>query len=256
MHSFTLFYLIFSCALGASLGFLGGLFGIGGGIIAIPLLVLFFGMEQSLAQGTVLVMMVPNLMIAWWRYSQKHPIPFKTAFQIGLIASFVTFLVAQVATHLDQQISHIIFSIFLLLVAVSMLLQKRDVQTQDRKSRINPRLMPLVGIVGGGTMGLLGVGGGLVSTPIFAKLFGQKQASAQGLSLALVTPSSLIALLTYGHAHLIDWSMGLPLAFSGLFTVSAGVTLAHRLPEHQMRVAFAMMILLTASWLLVRPYVM
>lgn len=39
-------------ALGAGLSFFGGLFGIGGGIIAIPLLVLGFGMEQPLAQGT------------------------------------------------------------------------------------------------------------------------------------------------------------------------------------------------------------
>ena len=39
----------FTLALGAGLGFFGGLFGIGGGIIAIPLLVLGFGMEQPLA---------------------------------------------------------------------------------------------------------------------------------------------------------------------------------------------------------------
>ena len=47
--------------LGALLGFGGGIFGIGGGIIAIPVLVGLFGMDQKLAQGTALVMMVPNL---------------------------------------------------------------------------------------------------------------------------------------------------------------------------------------------------
>jgi hypothetical protein len=49
--------------LGVALGFLGGLFGICGGIIVIPLLVLGFGLAQALAQGTDLVMMVPNLLI-------------------------------------------------------------------------------------------------------------------------------------------------------------------------------------------------
>ncbi|MCD2476494.1 TSUP family transporter, partial [Staphylococcus aureus] len=54
--------------LGAALGALGGLLGIGGGILAIPVLVLLYGMDQQLAQGTALVMMVPNVLIAFWRY--------------------------------------------------------------------------------------------------------------------------------------------------------------------------------------------
>ena len=47
--------------------------------------------------------------------------------------------------------------------------------------------------------------------------------------------------------------IGLPLAIGGLFTVSAGVTLAHQLPERTMKTAFAWMIMLTALWLLVKP---
>ena len=47
-------HLLLFVAIGASLGFVGGLFGIGGGIIAVPLLALGFGMEQALAQGTAL----------------------------------------------------------------------------------------------------------------------------------------------------------------------------------------------------------
>lgn len=48
----------------------------------------------------------------------------------------------------------------------------------------------------------------------------------------------------------VDWSLGLPLAAGGLFTVSAGVALAHRLPERRMRAAFAGLQLITAAWLL------
>ena len=59
--SFSLFNLCFALTLGGLLGFFGGIFGIGGGILAIPLLVLGFHMEQPLAQGTALVLMVPNL---------------------------------------------------------------------------------------------------------------------------------------------------------------------------------------------------
>lgn len=83
MHFLPINELLLTLALGAGLGFFGGLFGIGGGIIAIPLLVLGFGMEQPLAQGTVLVLMVPNLLIGWWRYNQRHPLAWRLALLIG-----------------------------------------------------------------------------------------------------------------------------------------------------------------------------
>lgn len=242
--------------LGAALGFLGGLFGIGGGIIVIPLLVLAFGMDQALAQGTALVMMVPNLLIAWYRYSQREPVPWRTALQIALLASFTTWAVAHLATRLDSSAMRGVFSVFLLVLSLRMLAQLRANAPRAVRHAASPRLLPLVGIVGGGSMGLLGVGGGLVATPLFTGWFGQRQTVAQSLSLALVAPSSIIALLTYSHAQRVDWSMGLPLAVGGLFTVSAGVALAHRLPERRMRAAFAWMVFGTGGWLLVRPLVM
>ncbi|HBC02344.1 MAG TPA: hypothetical protein DC032_17700, partial [Pseudomonas sp.] len=57
--------------LGLALGTLGGLFGIGGGLIAIPVLGVLFGLDQQLAQGTALVMVVPNVLLAIWRYHQR-----------------------------------------------------------------------------------------------------------------------------------------------------------------------------------------
>lgn len=60
--------------LGLALGTLGGLFGIGGGLIAIPVLGVLFGLDQQLAQGTALVMVVPNVLLAIWRYHQRNRI--------------------------------------------------------------------------------------------------------------------------------------------------------------------------------------
>lgn len=254
MPSFALTDLLPILLLGAGLGFFGGLFGIGGGIIAIPLLVLAFGMGQAVAQGTALVMMVPNLLIAWWRYNQRHPVALRTALKMGILASLTTWGVAHyLATRLEPKVMSLLFSAFLLLLAVHMLMKLRSAEATEIQSRFNQRWMPLVGLVGGSSMGLLGIGGGLVATPLFTGWFGQRQTVAQSLSLALVAPSSIIALMTYSNAQRVDWSMGLPLAVGGLFTVSAGVALAHRLPEQKMRAAFAGMLLCTALWLLLRP---
>lgn len=256
-------HLIPALGLGAALGFFGGLFGIGGGIIAIPLLVLAFGMDQPMAQGTALVMMVPNLLIGWWRYTRHQPVPWQRALALGLVAATTTWVVAHLATRMPPAWLRQLFSLFLLALSVNLLWSLRRTlhthgahTTHDGASKLPQRYLPLVGLVGGSSMGLLGIGGGLVATPIFTGWFGQRQAMAQSFALALVAPSSVIALSTYATARQVDWSMGLPLALAGMFTVSAGVGLAQRLPEQRLRAAFAWMLLLTSLWLLGGPWVM
>jgi uncharacterized membrane protein YfcA len=236
--------------LGASLGFFGGLFGIGGGIIAVPVLVLAFDMQQAPAQGTTLSMMVPILALGLWRYSRKHPIPFPGALYIALVASVTTYLVAMIANRLDSGTLRVLFGIFLAVLSLEMIAFKRNVGLSERKSLIPHRMMPLVGVLGGTSMGLLGIGGGLVATPLLTMLFAQRQAVAQSISMALVTPCAVVALLTYNHAGSVDWSIGLPLALGGLTTVSAGVAVAHSMPERKMRILFGVMLLLTAGTLL------
>lgn len=250
----TLIHLAAMLALGAALGFFGGVFGIGGGIIAIPILVLGFGMEQPVAQGTALVMMVPNLMVGWWRYTRRHPVPLGSAIGIGLVATVTTWLVAGFATRLDPMLLKICFSLFLAALALNLMIRRAGKSAEDGGKQVSGRFLPLVGIAGGSSMGLLGIGGGLVATPILTGWFGLRQTVAQSFSLALVAPSSVAALATYAGAHRVDWSVGLPLAVSGLFTVSAGVALAHRLPERRLRTAFAWLVLGAATWLLAGPF--
>jgi len=239
--------LLLALPLGAALGFLGGLFGIGSGIVAIPLLVAGFGMSQPLAQGTALVLMVPNLLLGWHRYHQRHPLPWRNILPMVVSASLTTWLLADFANALDPRLLRGIFCGFLCLLALN-LLRRRQRQEAGEKP-LDHRLVPLVGVLGGCSMGLLGIGGGLLASPLLSGWLGQRQTTAQGLSLALVAPSSLVALLTYANAGRVDWSLGLPLAAGGILTVSAGVALAHRLPERRLRAAFATMLLIAASWL-------
>lgn len=243
--------------LGAGMGFFGGLFGIGGGIIAIPLLVLGYGLDQAMAQGTALVMMVPNLLIGWWRYSLRHPVPWPRALAIGLTATSTTWAVAHFAIGLPPNLLRAVFSVFLMLLAARLIqqLRRRSPGTGpstpvETTPRVPERWMPLVGLVGGSSMGLLGIGGGLVATPLFTGVFAQRQTVAQSLSLALVAPSSVVALASYARAGQVDWHMGWPLALSGMLTVSAGVATAHRLPEKRMKSLFAWMLMATGGWLL------
>jgi uncharacterized protein len=253
MHLLPISDLLLTFTLGAGLGFFGGVFGIGGGIIAIPLLVLGFGMEQPLAQGTALVLMVPNLLVGWWRYRQRHPIAWQAVLAIGVSATVTTWLIAHFAARLDPRILRLLFSTFVCLLAVRLLWRRPAETGTAGDQALNLRALPFVGMLGGSSMGLLGIGGGLVATPLLSGWLGQRQTMAQSLALALVAPSSVVALATYAAAERVDWAMGLPMAAGGLLTVSAGVALAHRLPEKRLRAAFAWMLLATALWLVGGP---
>jgi uncharacterized membrane protein YfcA len=110
----------------------------------------------------------------------------------------------------------------------------------------------IVGVIGGAFSGFFGVGGAFVAPPLLTTFFGLRQLEAQGLGLALVSPSALLALLAYVGAGQVDWLVGLPLAIGGIAAISGGVTFASRLPERRMRLAFCGLLLITAVLLAMR----
>ena len=63
-----------AAGLGGMAGLLGGLFGVGGGFLVIPLLGFFYGMDQQTAQGTALMMVVPNVLWAFSRYQRRFSV--------------------------------------------------------------------------------------------------------------------------------------------------------------------------------------
>ena len=56
-------------------GVASGLFGVGGGVLLVPLLVLLFGFQQHTAQGTSLIALVaPVSLLAFLNYAQAHEV--------------------------------------------------------------------------------------------------------------------------------------------------------------------------------------
>lgn len=242
--------LLFPLALGAALGLFGGVFGIGGGIIAIPVLALGYGMDQTMAQGTALAMMVPNLVIAWWRYARRNPVSLGvSAAALAVVSTLTTWAAAHYAQALNPQILQLAFAAFLTILGARQLFAGRAAAEPGSPGgpAAPKRFMPLVGLLSGGSMGLLGIGGGLVATPFLTGLFGLGQRAAQSVALALVTPSAVAALYSYADHRNVDWGMGIALAAGGVVTVSAGVALAHAIPERRLQQAFGVMMIATAA---------
>ncbi|KAB2925218.1 MAG: sulfite exporter TauE/SafE family protein [Dechloromonas sp.] len=234
--------------MGAALGWLGGLLGIGGGIIAIPVLAMGFGMSQQLAQGTALVMITPNVLLAFWRYHQRNPLPLRSIGLLGATALLATWPAARLAVLLDSRVLMVCFAVFLIGLSLYFLWgSRRSAPVVDPAGAWNERWLPGVGLLSGFFSGLFSVGAGIVAAPILVRCFGKRQAVAQGIALAVVVPGSLVSLAIYGQAGMVDWQSGALLAVGGLCTVSSGVAWAHRLPERRLRRLFSVMLLVTAG---------
>jgi uncharacterized protein len=242
--------------MGAALGFLGGLFGVGGGIIAIPVLALAYGMDQHLAQGTALVMVVPNVMIGFWRYYRRGGLDVRYAITLGLSAVVFTYIAAEVAIGLHAEALRLYFALFILLMAFFMIRQavkdgaknnpNRDAEKRVEAAHPHWTLASIVGAIGGALSGLFGVGGATIAPPMLTAWYGFTQASAQGLALALVAPGAIVGLVTYAKSDAVDWSHGIPLAVGSMLSVSAGVSLAYKLSNRRLKLIFCVMLLAAA----------
>ncbi|MDV9033996.1 sulfite exporter TauE/SafE family protein [Pseudomonas sp. RAC1] len=236
--------------LGTVLGTVGGLFGIGGGLIAIPALGVLFGLDQQLAQGTALVMVVPNVLLALWRYHQRNRIELRHAVPLALCSFVFAWLGSIWAVGLDAHAMRLGFVAFLVALAVwNVARMFMKVAPPSSQLRYPWPWLGVLGCFAGSMGGLFGVGGAVVATPVLTSVFGASQVVAQGLSLALAAPSTLVTLVTYGVHGSVDWRMGAGLAIGGLLSISWGVRLAHALPEKVLRTLFCVFLILCAVML-------
>ena len=121
MEYTTMLLLLF---VGLAAGILSGLIGVGGGIIIVPLLVLF-GFTQHQAQGTSLAALLPPVtLLAVINYHKAGHINWKYALIISLIFIVGGYLGSKIAIAIDQKILKKVFGVILLLIAGKLLLEK------------------------------------------------------------------------------------------------------------------------------------
>lgn len=111
--------------IGLLAGILSGLVGVGGGIIMVPLLVLFFSVSQHEAQGTSLaVLSIPVTALAAFNYYKEGQLNIKFAIIIAVFFIIGSFFGSKLAVGIDQKVLKKIFAVVLLVIAGKMLLSK------------------------------------------------------------------------------------------------------------------------------------
>jgi uncharacterized protein len=118
-------------ALGALAGVLSGLFGVGGGIIFVPVLTLALGLHQLDAQATSLAAAVPVVVTGTVRQHHAGLVRWRAALVIGTCSLGGVAAGSVVATHLAESTLKRVFGIVLLVAAVQVAIAARRHRPAD-----------------------------------------------------------------------------------------------------------------------------
>jgi uncharacterized membrane protein YfcA len=112
--------------IGLLAGILSGFMGVGGGVVMIPLMILFLGYDQHQAQGMSLaVLAVPVTFIAAYTYHKAgHALDWKYALVIAVFFVVGGYLGSKFAVSLNQQVLKKIFALVLVVAAVKLFFSK------------------------------------------------------------------------------------------------------------------------------------
>lgn len=197
--------------IGGILGFTGGYAGIGGAPILIAVTVFVFGYPQTLAQGTILAVMLgpmslPSVILMKDRVKKYIP---------HIVLSVISYAMfswvgAKGAYAVEEKQLKLFFGSLLIFIGLLNLFMSRfkKAQTDSKPPVIGYNklsafiISAIMGIVGG----FFGIGAGILMVPLFTSLFKMDKDDARAVSLAiLLPPVSLGAVLQYHQAGGINW---------------------------------------------------
>lgn len=259
--------LILYLGIGVVAGLVAGLFGLGGGAVVVPVLILAFHWQgvppevlTHMAIGTSLATIVVTSSSAIRTHQRRGAIAWPLVGRLVPGVLVGTALGGLLAARVGGELLQFCFGAFLVLVAFQMAF---GVRVRPRPGPAPGRAMQVgAGGVIGIASGVFGIGGGSLTVP-WLLWCRQSTLTAVASSAALGLPIAISGALTYavvaGSADLPPWSLGyvyLP-ALLGIVLTSTpsarwGAQLAHRLPELVLRRAFALVSLAIGIQFMVR----
>lgn len=242
--------------LGIVAGMLSGMFGIGGGAVIVPALIVFFSFELHEAVGTSLAVLVwPVSLFAVLAYYRAKMLKISLAALIAFGLIFGAIAGAQLALSLPGDTLRRIYGAFLLYVGWRFI-EPRKLIAEQRGHPLPPveqvpelqavwYVIVGIGLVAGVASGLFGIGGGLVIVPILVELLHYDQKRAVGTSLAaLLPPVSLGAVISYYDAGKIDVEVALLIGVGLIFGAFAGARIALGLPSSTVKKLYGIFLII------------
>jgi uncharacterized protein len=245
---------------GTVVGLLSGLVGIGGGVLIVPLLYLFYDQPQwsgavvapelrtTIAHATSLAVIVPTAVRGALAYRREKLVAWDAALPIALASLLAAVAGARLAVLLPGEVLRLSFGVFLMGAGAQLVLRR----TPRRRAELRLGLPLTVGT--GAAVGLLsavmGLGGGLIAIPMLIYVVRLDVERVAATSLAVVAFAATAGAVTYaasggaltgrppaslGYVHV---AAAVPILLGSLVSVRWGARLNQRMSTRALRLLF------------------
>ena len=231
---------------GVLAGFLAGLFGVGGGILIVPGLVLATRMSQRLAHGTSLAAVVPISVASLATYAAHDNVDWPVAVWLAIGAVLGAVIGTRLLHVLPQRTLTILFVVALVASAVRLFIAV-DADGRNDLTVARAIALLLIGLVTGTLAGLLGVGGGIVMVPAMILLFHIPPVIAKGTSAAVIIPAALMGTWRNRANKNTNLRAAAVLGVAGIVTAALGAIVSDRMSDTVSNVLFATLLILVAA---------
>ena len=241
-------------------GFVLGLLGGGGSILALPIFLYIFLIPVKPAVAMSLAVVGMSAFVGFLSHWRQGTVNLRIALPFGACAMVGAFGTARVARHVPEQAQLGLFAVFAVTASLMML---RDSltraptagdapppSTRDVARFTPPLALQALGV--GALTSLIGAGGGFVIVPALVLLAHVPIRTAVGSSLLIITMNSLSGFAGYVGQVAINWR--LVGSFTGVAAIGAliGTRMVRRVPQARIKQGFAVMILVLGSYFALR----
>lgn len=266
---FDLQWALLYLLLGAVVGWLGGLFGIGGGLILVPVLLFYFDVQHipvdvslHIALGTSMATILFTSLASLRKHHQHGAVSWHFVWRVAPGILLGTAIGTLLASHIPANFLTIFFALFVYFVAVQILL---DIAPHPSRQLPTTSGLTLFGMLTGCLSSLVSIGGGTFIVP-FLVWCNFSLRRAIGTSAAVGFPIALGGSVGYIVSGWQNQNLPVPhlgyiylpallwIALASVLTAPIGARAAHRMKVDKLRKLFAILLIVIASKMLFKVW--
>ncbi len=239
-------------AVGVVAGLFASLFGVGGGIVMVPLLVILLGFDAKVATATSLAAIIVTATVGTITHAWLDNVDWKYALLIGMPALAGLMAGLWIKDRISSGSLTLGFAAVLVGVAVWLAVEPSPDGLVESLDATRAVTVGGLGIAAGVLAGLFGVGGGILFVPALTLVVGMPQLVAEGTSLLAIIPVSILGSVRQHRAGTVRWRAALVMGAASVVTAIAGAFAADVTPDRTLRLLFALLVLAAAAQLAAR----
>jgi len=232
-------------------GLLSGMFGVGGGIVMVPLLLLV-GLDERRAAATSLAAIVPASAAGVVAYAVGGDVAVGVAVVVALAAVIGSMLGTRLLRRVRVEVFRWLLVALLLVVAVQMFVTLPERGGALELAWASVPGLVVLGLVTGVLAGLFGIGGGIVIVPVLVVVFGASDLLAKGTSLLVILPTAIAGTVANLRNGLADPRSGLTVGLAAAAASAGGAALAGLLSPRLSAVLLASLLVVFAGQIVLR----